>query len=86
MSNFNGNTVRDDTVYVPAEQYMHLAKVIDTLNRNGVPIRDLQVAVGKGRLQLGDERGSYGVHMWDVRSRYQHKKGAPTITAGASFL
>jgi hypothetical protein len=65
MPNFNGNSVRDDTVYVPAEHYVHVAEVIQRLVNNGVPIRDLSVAVGKGRLQLGDDTGSYGVHMWD---------------------
>jgi hypothetical protein len=65
MANFNGNAARDDTVYVPAEHYVHVAEVIQTLTQNGVPIRDLFVAVGDGRLQLGDETGSYGIHMWD---------------------
>lgn len=65
MSNFNGNAVRDGTVYVPAEDYMHVANTIRSLMERGVSIRDLQVAVGKGRLQLGDETGSYGIHMWD---------------------
>lgn len=44
---------------------MHVANVIRSLTENGVPIRDLSVAVGKGRLQLGDDTGSYGIHMWD---------------------
>lgn len=65
MPNFNGNSVREDTVYVPAEQYMHVANAIRSLTEKGVPIRGLSVAVGKGRLQLGDDTGSYGVHMWD---------------------
>lgn len=65
MANFNGNCVRDDTVYVPAEQYMNVARTIESLTSRGVSVRDLQVAVGRGRLQLGDESGSYGVHMWD---------------------
>lgn len=67
MANFNGNAQSPEAVYVPAEQYMHVAEVIRKLTSppNAVPIDLLSVAVRKGALQLGDENGSYGVHMWD---------------------
>lgn len=66
MANFNGNARDPEAKYIPAEHYMRVADVISTLTRNGVPIRDLHVQVNKGSLQLGDDTGSYGVHMWDA--------------------
>lgn len=50
---------------VPAEQYLHVADVIRMLTNGGVPIRDLYVEVQNGILELRDDTGSYGVHMWD---------------------
>lgn len=65
MKLFNRNAHVESAVYVPAEHYLYVSNVIRTLTENGVPIRDLFVAVRDGELQLGDETGSYGVHRWD---------------------
>lgn len=64
MKTFNGNAHIENTVYVPAAEYMHVADVIRALTQSNAATKDLFVAVREGELQLGDETGSYGIHCY----------------------
>lgn len=65
MRLFNGNARDPNAKYVPAANYLTIARMLEGLVKRGVNVDDLEVQVNKGSLQLGDETGSYGTHMWD---------------------